>query len=332
MPQPAALDSRRVRPTFPGSARPDPPAAHDRPPAPAPVRDTPPPDDADGATAVARLRALGEPAPPNAQPPDDAWPDYPAAYGLTRDDVPALVALALDETALPGSDPAVWAPLHAWRALGQLGAPEAAEPLAGLLARLAGVDSDDDWGPAELPRVLGMLGPAALAPAHALLDDATRDPLVRAAGADALGALAMRLPETRAACVAALTSVLARADTEPDVAAFVVSALVHAGAVEAAPAIEAAFAADRVEVSYNGDWEDVQLALGLLAERRTPRPRYVHPRLAPMRELDDALAFAGPPPGDPAAGTAARHARERAKAKAKRKAAARSRRANRRKR
>lgn len=277
--------------------------------------------------AVARLRTLGTPTTPNAP-----WPDYPAEYGLTRDDVPALVDFALDETLYTEHDAAVWAPVHAWRALGQLGAAEAAEPLARLLARLAQPDDDDDWALSELPRALGMLGPATLAPVRQLLDDATLDPLVRGCAADALAALAVRAPEVRAACVDALTAVLAREDTTMETAGFVVAALVEAAAVEAAPAIEAAFAADRVELSYNGDWEDVQLALGLIAERRTPRPRYVHPGLEAVRAYDDELAFDDRPPPDPDVGTAARRARERAAAKAKRKAAARSRRANRHKR
>jgi len=276
--------------------------------------------------AVDRLRPLGEPTAPG-----EPWPDYPATYGLTRDDLPALIALAEDESVYREHDPAVWAPLHAWRALGQLGAPEAAAPLARLLVRFAGPDGDDDWGIAEVPRALGMLGSAAFAPARALLDDPAQDPLVRAGAADALAHLAQAHPDERAACVAALADVLARPGTDPGVGAFVVGALVQLGATETAPAIEAAFAGGRVEPSYNGDWEDVQLALGLIAERRTPRPRYVHPSLGPVRALDDAWA-AGSAAGDSEVGAAARRARERAKAKAKRKAAARSRRANRRKR
>lgn len=276
--------------------------------------------------AVDRLRALGAPTAPG-----EPWPDYPATYGLTRDDLPALIALAEDESVYSEDDPAVWASLHAWRALGQLGAPEGAAPLARLLVRFAGPDGDDDWGIAEVPQAMGMLGHAAFAPARALLDDPAQDPLVRAGAADALAHLAGAHPDERPSCVAALTAVLARPDTEPDVGAFVVGALVQLQATEAAPAIEAAFADGRVEPSYNGDWEDVQLALGLIAERRTPRPRYVHPALHPVRALDDAWTERGTG-SEPEVGSAARRARERAKAKTKRKAAARSRRANRRKR
>ncbi len=50
--------------------------------------------------------------------------------------------------------------------------------------------------------------------------------------------------------------------------------LIDLQGVEAAPVIERAFAANKVEVMVQGDWEDVQIALGLLAERQTPPPDY----------------------------------------------------------
>jgi hypothetical protein len=36
-----------------------------------------------------------------------------------------------------------------------------------------------------------------------------------------------------------------------------------------------AFAADKVDISILGDWEDAQIALGLLDKRLTPPPEYV---------------------------------------------------------
>ena len=56
--------------------------------------------------------------------------------------------------------------------------------------------------------------------------------------------------------------------------AFLMSYLVDLKAVEAAPVMEKAFAADRVDISVQGDWEDVQIRLGLLDERLTPAPDY----------------------------------------------------------
>ena len=55
------------------------------------------------------------------------WPDY-LQYGFVETDVPALLDLVADEAFdQASSDSAgVWAPLHAWRTLGQLGSGKAA--------------------------------------------------------------------------------------------------------------------------------------------------------------------------------------------------------------
>ncbi len=55
--------------------------------------------------------------------------------------------------------------------------------------------------------------------------------------------------------------------------AFLIHHLVELGAAEAAPLMEAVFEAERAEILIRGDWEDVQVDLGLLPERRTSRPR-----------------------------------------------------------
>src|SRR3954452_6496585 len=88
-----------------------------------------------------------------------AWPDYVNELGLTQDHVPELIRLASDEmlNTADSESLAVWAPTHAWRALGQLRAPEAVAPLLDLLKV-----KDDDWLAAELPAVLGLIGPGAI--------------------------------------------------------------------------------------------------------------------------------------------------------------------------
>ena len=89
------------------------------------------------------------------------WPDY-LAIGLGPAHVPDLIRMALDEELYrAGPDSLdVWAPVHAWRALGQLRAEAAAEPLTRLLVRI--VEFDDEWVGEELPQVFGMIGPAAV--------------------------------------------------------------------------------------------------------------------------------------------------------------------------
>ena len=52
---------------------------------------------------------------------------------------------------------AVWAPGHAWRALAQLHAAEAGEPLAQLFRRID--ENDDEFVGEDLPRAFGLLAP-----------------------------------------------------------------------------------------------------------------------------------------------------------------------------
>jgi hypothetical protein len=64
------------------------------------------------------------------------------------------------------------------------------------------------------------------------------------------------------------------AEVDPILNGFIISFLTDLKAVEAAPVMERAFAADCVDISIQGDWEDTQIELGLLQERQTPRPRF----------------------------------------------------------
>jgi hypothetical protein len=89
------------------------------------------------------------------------WPDY-LAYGLDTSHILELIRMGTDEE-LQWADSEsveVWAPVHAWRALGQLRAEAAIEPLLGLLKNID--EEDDDWADTELPKVFGLIGPAAI--------------------------------------------------------------------------------------------------------------------------------------------------------------------------
>jgi hypothetical protein len=204
----------------------------------------------------------------------DSWLDS-AALGITPAHVPELIRLLLDEDLYWASSESAeaWATIHAWRALGQLGAVDAISPLLELL----GWDDDADWALEEIPRVLGMIGLAALEPARAALARLARDDKTWAAGAaaTALVEIAKGFPDQRGTVVAAIQHQLRWwARQGPDVNALLVGALVDLTAVEAAPLIEEAFSRGAVDETFIGDWEDVQIELGLLAERVTPRPWY----------------------------------------------------------
>jgi hypothetical protein len=239
------------------------------------------------------------------------WPDY-LALGLTPEHVPELIRLAtdLDLWNSESASSEVWGPLHAYRALGQLRAEEAAEALT----KLMGLEPYNDWVMEEIPVVLAMIGRAAIPDARALLARSDVDEHARWGGATALRLIAESHPDARDEAVGALIEALRRWPEQGlTVNAFLVWELADARAVEAAPLMQAAFEADAVDLEIGGDWEDVQVSMGLIPARTYPRPR-----------LHD---FGGPSKPRPAA----TRARARPKTKKQRKDAKAARRRNRRK-
>jgi hypothetical protein len=244
------------------------------------------------------------------------WDDYPA-LGLTDEHVPELIRMAGDGellwTVTDGEEQ--WAPVHAWRALGQLRAEAAVEPLLDVLDRAV----DADWTMQDLPYVFGMIGPAAVPVLARYLADVERYDLNRGAVADGLREIAEAHPETHEEVVAALMRQMEKWYRSPaELNSLVMSALVDLGVREAAPLIEQAFEADLLDPTLRGDWEDVQVDLGLIPERTTPRPKWTTPlwRLRPSGGL----------PSPQAKGS------KRDKEKSRRKAARESRKRNRRRR
>src|SRR5438128_432020 len=206
--------------------------------------------------------------------PDD-WPDY-RELGIGPEQIAELIQMATDE-ALHEADaesPKGWAPLHAWRALGQLRVVEAVEPLLELFDRL----EDDDWVHEELPVVFGLIGLAALPALAAYLADLSHTDSSRISAISSIKKIARRWPDAKDECIAILEERLEEfEENEPDVNGFLVLALVELGAKEAAPVIERAFAEGYVDPSVRGDWDDVQVELGLksaeaLAQKRASSP------------------------------------------------------------
>lgn len=198
------------------------------------------------------------------------WPDY-RTLGLEDRHVAALIRMAVDPALYTAEerDPAGWAPVHAWRALGQLRSPEAAGPLILLLQR----EMESEWVLAEVPVVLGMIGPAVFPGATLLLFDEAMDEPVRIAMARAITEVGLEYSERRDEAVALLKTQLQDWQGQSRLLnAYLVGGLVDLQETDAAPLIEAALAGNAVDLDVSGDWEDVQVDLGLLPERITPPP------------------------------------------------------------
>jgi hypothetical protein len=221
------------------------------------------------APPVDQLLSYGE-----AQMSED-WPDY-LALGIGKEHISDLIRMATDEALLGrglGYENA-WGPTHAWRALGQLEAEEAIEPLLSLFHFID--DRQDEWMTEELPKVYGMIGPAAIPGLAAYLADTSHGQHARIAAAASLEAIGTQHPEARDACVTTLTRYLEQISagevtSDPSLNGFVIRALIQLEAAESAPVIEQVFADDVVDFLITGDWQDVQVDLGLLARRQIPR-------------------------------------------------------------
>jgi hypothetical protein len=150
-------------------------------------------------------------------------------------------------------------------------AVEAVEPLLSLLDRAP----DDDWLLDDLPRALGLIGAPAIPAVARYLAEPHHPIWSRIAAGTALAETAKAHPDARGDCVTALTHQLRLfATQDSELNAFLVCDLLDLQAVESAPVMEGAFAANRIDLSINGDWEDVQVELGMLPARLTPAPRY----------------------------------------------------------
>jgi hypothetical protein len=203
------------------------------------------------------------------------WPDYPNQLGLSDDHIPDLIRIATSwdvNTKYEHGDLSFWAPVHAWRSLGQMKATAAIEPL---LALFQNADHHDEWVSEELPDIYGLLGPAAIPALANYLADPTQGIWARITANDCIQKIGSQNPESRDRCVEVLTQQLtAFADNDPQLNGLVVCSLLDLNAVEAAAVMEQAFAANAVELDLAGDWEDVQISLGLKTERDTPPPNY----------------------------------------------------------
>jgi hypothetical protein len=207
------------------------------------------------------------------RPDEQTWAAY-EAMGFTLEHVPELIRVASgrlpmeaeaagdDDLAADDVPAGDWAPVHAWRALGELRAAEAVGPLIALFPRAAEVD--DEWAMEELPKALALIGEPALAPLAELLDDRGAPEYARSSAGLAVARIAQRHGALRDRCVSLLAGALDRGKGDSaGVNGLLVAHLLELRAREAADVILAAYAAGRVDSSIAGDADEVRRELGL---------------------------------------------------------------------
>jgi hypothetical protein len=217
------------------------------------------------------------------------WREY-ASLGITSEHVPQLIAMMTDGRLHEsgGDSTEVWAPMHAWRALGELRAIEAIEPMISLLPLIDA--QDDDAVGEDVPIALSLFGEPAIEPLRRFLSDQSRDEFARVAAAIALRRIGVSSQVLRPLVVKVLVEALERHIGQPHALnAFLVSELIDLRAGSEIAAIERAYRAGCVDLSVCGRLADVRAELGL--EAPSPKQR-------PLFALHDAIDRVIPPRPD----------------------------------
>ncbi len=200
------------------------------------------------------------------------WPNYVQELNLEAKHIPELIEMATDEELNHGDSDSqeIWSPVHAWRALGQLKASEALETLLPLLN-----DRDDDWISTDFPTLCTLIGVEAIPFLKEFLADSSNHFYARSDAAECLKAISNQYPETRESNIAAIAGELEKFRGNNYIFnGFLISALVDLQAVETANLMEKAFKANLVDTFINGNWEDVQVQLGLKTREEISARRF----------------------------------------------------------
>lgn len=273
---------------------------------------------------VAKLLEIGQ---PEWAAPTGKWIDYQKEYGLDQADIPELIRLATDEELYyqdleDEEAPTIWGSVHAWRALGQLRANQAVEPL------LKTLDWNDDYSLEDLPRVFDLIGPAAIPGlSKAIQHNSTDYSTIATVAVESLQNIAQNYPEARNEITGVMLDQLALFSTnDPALNGFLINSLTELKVQEVLPLAEKAFEEDTVDDSMIR-WHTVQYEFGLISQEEHDRiEQEFRAALIARNNFSLPSGRTGPANG-PYTKTTGK--KQKAKAKAKRKIAKASRKKNR---
>ena len=200
------------------------------------------------------------------------WQDY-LKYEFDKTDVPALLELVADDALNHASAESkdVWVPLHAWRALGQIGSHKAVAPLIALFDQLV----EDDWAISELPIVMGMIGESAIIPLGIYLNETHHNKFARAMSAHGLAEIVKHYPSCREQVIQCYQDYMSQPDElATTLNGLLICHLLDIDAKEAINDIRQLFKKGCVDITCAGDLEEVEIELGFRTERSTPKPNF----------------------------------------------------------
>ncbi|KST62745.1 HEAT repeat domain-containing protein [Mastigocoleus testarum] len=195
------------------------------------------------------------------------WRDYIAELDLGSQHIPDLIQMAIDGEfyGVDSGDFKNWGPVHAWRALAQLGAEEAIEPLMQLFHQR----EDCDLVSEEMPKVFGKIGAMAIPYLQTYLADPSHGLFPRIAATNSLEEIANHHPIARSQSIGVLTQQLKLFNQNPtELNGFLVASLTHLQAKESALVIKSAFETvtnegEIVPEDIAGTWDEIKQALGV---------------------------------------------------------------------
>jgi len=186
----------------------------------------------------------------------------PSGLQFDLNDVDDLLAITLSDefNTAPGDSDQIWAPLHAWRALGQLKVTKAIEPLINSFDQF----NDDDYATDELPEVFSLVGEPAVDPLVAYLYRPVVEEWSVILAVACLGEIVEHHPSVKPLLLDHLKNYMRSPRLDlPSVNAFILSVIMNLQAVELIDEIRHMFALGCVDVGWCGDLEDVESNLGV---------------------------------------------------------------------
>lgn len=197
------------------------------------------------------------------------WPDY-QKLGITHEHIDQLIHMVTDDE-LHNADSEsleVWAPTHAWRTLAQLGSEEAVSPLIDFFWRS---EDGDDWFFEEIPHVFGMIGVKAIPALSNFLFKENNSSESYSMACSCLREIGIMHSDVRTQCISLITQKLELFNAnESDLNALIINDLIELEAVETLPSIKKAYEKGCVDYSVQGDYEDVEIYMGVRQIRSTP--------------------------------------------------------------
>lgn len=142
-----------------------------------------------------------------------------------------------------------------------------------------------------MPKIFASIGASSIPALTRLLQDSSQHIEARYGAVNYLETISQTDPELRSQCQQILVTQLKKfADSDPELNGNIVGSLVwEFEALETLPLIESAYAADRVDPSFPGSWDDVQVKFGLKKAAKVPTKIREERRLR-MKMLERAFS------------------------------------------